>query len=218
METIQYRQGAKRWLANIDNQCRVHLGYGLSKLIPDKKSGAWKSWKTWPYLSIAADLGSDGLAGIQALQYLWSANCDLWPDVPHGCNRDLELILKDQLCMIMSWNLPFGPRREYQRCHALSEAVQDLYLNKSMHEVPLFMAKVEGIVQCFKRNGFRLDGDDPEEQQAWELMAKRPWQAMRASRITMGRFCASLHGCKTQQPWWEVHEFERLYLAWKQTC
>lgn len=214
-----HRVGAKRWLANVDNQLRVMMGSGLSLLVPDERDPRWSCWRSWPYCAFAADLGSDGVCAIKSLEYRWKANCDLWPDVAHACNRDLEAALRGQklyafwLCMVLVWNMPYGPWREHQRLHQLSEALQDLYSNQSIAETPLFTAKSAGIIRCLKRQGYTFEPDSPEEDQAWQMMATRPWAGDRGCRISLSRFCGSIHACQRQVPWWEVQEFERTYLA-----
>ena len=77
----------------------------------------------------------------------------------------------------------------------------------------MFIAKVQGIIACFRRNGHQFDADRPLATQACELMAARPWAGDRGQRVSLSRFCGSIHACRKQTTWWEVQEFERTYLA-----
>ena len=61
-----HRVSAKRWCQNLDLQVKVSLGKtGLALFSEDH--GTQEECKSpfhWPHLSIAMDLGSDGLAGM----------------------------------------------------------------------------------------------------------------------------------------------------------
>ena len=116
-------------LTNLDNQLRTSVNNkGLAFLQPPKDGvSGWGNWQQWPYASLAIDLGSDGFCAFNALENMvgWKLNIDLWPDVAHGWNRDFELLLRHTklkgfwMAMMVSWNLPYGPKREHQRKHEL---------------------------------------------------------------------------------------------------
>lgn len=133
-----------------------------------------------------------------SLEHKWRANCDLWPDVAQACNRDLEAALCGQrlyafwLCVGSGvWNMPYGPWREHQRLHHLSEALHDLYSKQTVAETPLFTAKSPGIIRFLKRQGYSFS---PEEDQAWRMMVARLGAGDRGCRISLSRFCSTIHG------------------------
>jgi hypothetical protein len=63
------------------------------------------------------DLGSDGVSASTALTYFSEVQLNVvrFPDLSHGCNRNIEhALVKSQLkgmwmLMMASWNLPHGP-------------------------------------------------------------------------------------------------------------
>ena len=187
------RVAAKRWLSNRDSQLQLHAGVGLELFVPKADCSHWSCWRRWPYCAFALDLGSDGVAAMKWMEYKMKANVDMWPDAAHNCNRDLEAALRGEklytfwLCMVMVWNMPYGPFREHQRLHQISEALDELFHRSSYDEVPLFIAKVQGIIACFRRNGHQFDADRPLETPAWELMAARPWAGDRGQRVSLSR-------------------------------
>mmetsp|Transcript_110224 Transcript_110224/g.351305 ORF Transcript_110224/g.351305 Transcript_110224/m.351305 type:complete len:577 (+) Transcript_110224:1936-3666(+) len=117
------------------------------------------------------------------------------------------------LCMVIVWNLPYGPHKEHQRFHQLAEATKDLYDRFKPSEVLLFLAKAKGIIDCYSRNGHEFHGESSEEEQVWQLMKTRLFAPSGGSRVSLSRFCGSIHAAGLQVPWWEVQEFERMYVA-----
>ena len=69
------------------------------------------------------DLGAAGLSGYFAAEQFFGLNCDNIPDAAQGANRDMIWSLKHAglfgfwLCMLISWNLPFGPNKDSMRLH-----------------------------------------------------------------------------------------------------
>eukprot|EP00969_Alexandrium_andersonii_P331318 14643909-Alexandrium_andersonii.AAC.1 len=67
------------------------------------------------------DLGSDGLAGFNFLDYEVGLNVDCCPDLSHGGNRDVVNALHGSdlfqlwLLWVISMNLPYGPNTNDQR-------------------------------------------------------------------------------------------------------
>jgi len=87
----RFRSRAKRLLRSIDNQLRVSTqcgGLGFFRPKDDDVEWSTARWRSWPWLGMASDLGSDNVAGYMALERSWNLNCDLFPDPSHGANRD----------------------------------------------------------------------------------------------------------------------------------
>ena len=113
-----YRCVAKRWLQNVDCQVRhVFNDRGLKLLCFNASLAEWQNWRTYPYCLFSQDLGSDGVCGYQAFTRYSDGSGELWGDSGHGCDCDFDLTLSRRglkpfwLCMIVSWNLPFGPSK-----------------------------------------------------------------------------------------------------------
>ena len=217
-----HRAAAKRWLDFVDEQVRQLTQHpGLAAAMPDWEALEWRDseWRRWVYFCFNKDLGPDGVCAINAAEYLWSLNCDRVGDVAHGAHCDWPLVLKKlgmynfYMCMSVSWNLVFGPDKNHERKHQLSSALKALYAKATPGTTPLFMAKVAGIIACLKRNGHQFDNETPEFEQAWAILAKRPFAVSEGERVTLARVCATVHACNKRTPWWEVEAFERSYLA-----
>ena len=109
---IKHRVGAKHWIQNIDNQIRqsTELGGLAFFRFDDKRRGLCQHWSTWPYLSIAMDLGPKGLAGYNSMERFFGLNVDKMPDHAHGCNRDFDMSLARMglkgfwMIMMVVWN------------------------------------------------------------------------------------------------------------------
>lgn len=113
----------KRWLTNVDCQLRFSFNpLGLKFLKPDDTLECWKDWRRHPFGVFAMDLGSDGVCAINAMIRHWLLNAELWGDRAHGNNCDFELLLSRRgkkafwLCMLVVWNLPFGPLKARIQC------------------------------------------------------------------------------------------------------
>lgn len=89
-----HRKGAKKWLVMTDNQLAVHISMkpsGWAFFKPDPELQRWSSWRTAPCISVARDLGSDGLAASMALLYHFKINAIFYDDFSHGANCDLKV-------------------------------------------------------------------------------------------------------------------------------
>ena len=187
----------------------------------DGEDHAWRCWRQYPCAILAADMGSDGICAMNALARKWDANFEYWPDIGHGCNCDVDVSLVHVglkpfwVCMCVSWNMPFGKLKDTQEnMHQLAEALDFLYNNRTPETTPLFQDRLPGIVACMRRNKVQLSGDQTLEQEVWDKLRERVFHSNDRMRANFGRLCATLHTAAKKSPWWEVHEFERLWLAY----
>jgi hypothetical protein len=217
-----HRVSAKRWLTNLDNQFKQCTDTGgLSYFLKDSSSAAWAAtaWARWPHLSIAMDCGSDGFCASFGLEYAWGFNIDRIPDQSHAINCDWDGALGDSqlkgfiLCMMISWNLPYGPDRDHVRMSQLREAVQAGFSRTTPRTNPLFMQMSSGIIESFHRNGFDFNDDEPKEDQVWRAMAERGFGRRQGHRVSLCRFAAGLAKAVGETKWWDVDRYERTYLA-----
>ena len=156
-----YRVAAKRWCSNLDNQFRGTTDLpGLSFFqLGSGFGGMWADWRHWPYLSLGMDLGSDGLCGSSALEYRYALNFDRWPDPAQGCHNDVSLMLSRNglngfiLCMVISWNLKFGPDKDHYTKHQVSECMEAYRSENCPSSSPLFQAR---LPQLFVDRSVRL--------------------------------------------------------------
>ena len=165
------RVAARKWVQVLDNQLRWTTGRGLEQFlcVPALE------WDRWPHLSVGIDLGSDGNTGFHGLERWLLLNIDLWNDGSHGCNRDFSNIVNAlglwgfALCLMLSMNLPHGPRDTGERRWELRSSLAGLYESGvALEEVVLFMASSARIVQNLKAMGVEFNDDEPEYSQAWK--------------------------------------------------
>ena len=128
-----HRKGAKKVLADWDNQIRVSTPLsGLLYFKPDPTLAIWRNWRTWPHLTMSHDLGSDCLCASHAAERKWLLNFSKFNDLDHGCQRALVDCLKSSglydiwLLMMVSWNLPNGPDNNDYRYAQIVTAVENL--------------------------------------------------------------------------------------------
>lgn len=176
-----HRVSARRWLLNIDAQLRqcTHLG-GLGHFVPGD-GPAWANWRDWPHITICCDLGSDGLSAYMALERKWKVSCDLLGDMSHSANRDVINSLKScslfsfWLCMLISWNVPFGPHRDDIRYEELRSMLRDTLSSTTPATNVLFGTMVGRLAECYRQLGHTFAEDRPLDLQVWEKLHERMW-------------------------------------------
>lgn len=135
-------------------------------LLCSSHSQEWQSWRTWPSLTIAMDLGSDGNSAFHALAYKWQANVIQWADGSHGANRDFNLLLNKLhlknfwVLMCCSWNLPHGrPEHNDDRYWQLRKAMEYHFEAEDPMTSVLFQAFLPSLRQELIRAGVDFPGE-----------------------------------------------------------
>ncbi len=218
------RTSAQRWIYTLERQLQTSSDKGgLLYFQYDAKNRNFADWRRWPYLTIASDLGSDGVCGWHALAWGFDINTVLYPDPSHGCQRTMENALKQGgvwefwlLCMI-TWNLEFGPWQEEGRRTELSSAMGQVYKNFQPHECPLFQEMASKMVQELEDHHIvTFARERPIEVELWDFLANRTRNPVSGRRTAMNRFGGAYHAAKRCLPWWSVMQWERTYLAIEQ--
>ena len=117
------------------------------------------------------------------------------------------------LCMLVSWNLPYGPDKDHYRKGQLDDALSATFVDSSAAASPLFMKHCSGIIDALARNGVELPGEASPEEEAWQLMQQRKLGRTAGYRVNLCRFCGSLAKAIKETQWWEVDAYIRTYLA-----
>lgn len=217
--TPLHRVAAKRWCAMVDSQLRRSTPCnGLKEFQRQSGDNRWTSWRTWPHLTICMDLGSDGLSGFMGCERRFHLNLDLAGDPNHHSNRDVINSLKSSklfsfwLCMLISWNVPFGPNKDDLRFDELRATLRGV-LAQPYQENVLFMAMANRLGDAFSRNGHVFSASEPLEPQIWEKLKEREWFVREGYRGNLCRFLALIACPRRHVSWWEVDEFERVACA-----
>lgn len=146
-------------------------------------------------------------------------NIDKFPDQSHGTNCDFYGALQSaqlygfMLCMLVSWNVSYGPDRGHHRLAQMREALAASYRRTTPETNPLFARLADDITECLKNNCADFQGETDEATEAFHIMSKRPFARKQGYRVTLCRFCASLSKAIHETSWWAVDLYERSYLA-----
>ena len=123
----------------------------------DPKWAVENVWQ-WPHVSVAIDLGSDGVTGFFALQQRFKLNIELHNDRSHRSNCDHDLLCKAlrmksiQALLYVCFNLPHGPRKgEDLRLWQFTSCLRKFYKEERPDTMPLFMARLPGLIKCLAR-------------------------------------------------------------------
>ena len=91
----------------------------------------------------------------------------LVPDPNRGTNRDCQNALKDSslfsfwLCMLISWNLPFGPQRDDMRFSEMREGLRNC-LEGNPRENVFFRVNVRQPYILLQKDGTPVCSWDPD--------------------------------------------------------
>ena len=69
------------------------------------------------------------------------------------------------------------------------------------------------LARCLRRDKVDLSGDGEQADVVWAKLAERSFAFREGVRANTARFLSIIHTARSKTPWWEVHEFERLWLA-----
>lgn len=127
------------------------------------------------------DLGSDGQSAMSWPEYgPHKIRVEKMADPSHDANRCLVNSLQEcglftlMLCMLISWNLPFGPGPdEHLRAQQMKESLDDFLGSSDASTSPVFLHYAPQLLRCFERNGYSIDINRDPEQQVLELLRQR---------------------------------------------
>lgn len=176
-------------------------------------------WRQWPFASVALDLGSDGVSAMSAAEYKLSLNLAKRPDPSHGGTCDFDAALKCAqmkgfwVCMVISWNLPFGVDGEETRAAMLRDSMKDCFEKHSAHNMPLFMSMCSKLAEMFRSEGHVFEDDEPIEVQVWELMRRRGFYKAMGRKCNLARFHGGLSAAMRNVNCWWADAFERVFTA-----
>ena len=182
----------------------------------------WRNWRCWPHISFPTDLGSDQLCAFNWMEYgPDELNVDKYPDCSHGYNRCLIQTCEETevwsliICLMMIWNIPFGPGpEEHKRYEQSRQCLRSWLEQPDAANRPVFQSMLPRLVQCYERNGHVFSSDSgPIEEQVIEKLRERAYNVIVGSRVVANRFQGIAAGLALHNPWWEVEEFENLVLA-----
>lgn len=206
-----YRNSAKHWPSNLDNQYRLLSGGpGLRFFQPAEDEERWRNWRTWPFWVIGVDLGSDGVSGLHVGQYKFSLCLEGLSGPSHGAARDVDGAIKAvglfplALLMVVSFNLPFGPMREDFRYVQLKAHMANCFQRNGPGTSPLYQSLSAPLAEACKAMGYQFSNDRPLDDQVWELLSQRAHFVRQGRRCTMCRFQALTTTMGDRLPWWAI--------------
>lgn len=219
--TKLHRTSARKWVLALDSQIAHSTDKGgLAWFIYDASSPTWSDWRQWPLLTIASDLGSDGVAGFNALCWGYDAHVVLYPDPSHAVQRSFENALKGAgvwnliLLCVISWNLDYGPWQEESRRTELEHAMTIIYSKYTPADCPVFQAALPRMVVELESAGIvSFDRERPLEEEVWDFLGERSRKPAAGRRTALNRFLGAYNAASKFGPWWSVTLWERTALA-----
>lgn len=219
-----HRLSARKWVYALDNQLKVSTCHnGLDFFCWAEGEERWGSWREWPGLGVALDMGSDGVAGYSALARHFDCNIWMWPDPSHMCQRTMEAVLKETklfefwCLLLITFNLEHGPHRDQGRRNQLRDGLAKLFETRSPEQCPLFEQMSPEMAQDLEEAGIlQFSGEESREATLWEWLKSRSRHGPMGRRVSMCRFGGMQHAAMSQRPYWTVNLFERTLLALEQ--
>ena len=146
----------------------------------------------WPYLSIAADQGSDGFSAQFWLKYAFHGNIDFTADLSHGVWRDTEAVWSSLglapfvRLMVIVFNLAHGPWEEGVRWHQLQLAMNEYMDLGSYKTCPMFAHFLPALLRDFGMETSAQCSD--ADEQVW-CRVKEHWAMRRkGARVALCRY------------------------------
>ena len=178
----RYRVATKRWRKQVDTMLKYGTSFkGLVAFKRQPKQSQWSeaAWRSWPFLVLTPDQGSDGVAGINALlrKSELKLNVDAFWDPWHGVQNDIELGYKKEglypfvLLLMITHNLNHGPPKEEDlRYKQLCESRSYLYSKFTANTSVLFQTRARGIAA--ELDGlYEANPGQSREEALWEYLA-----------------------------------------------
>lgn len=191
---------------------------GLKRLKRDEEENDGQSWRTWPHLQIATDMGSDMMASHRAAMHFFKLNYGVRPDTSHGAARDFDLALGGNglrgfwQTMAISWNLRHGLDDEETRNAGVCDAMHSVFTNYDT-TTPLFVSMLPRLIRMFQKLGYEFEADNPMDEQVWTFMKALCTSRPLGKKCVMARFQSSLSTGMERRKWWALDTFERTFLA-----
>ncbi|CAK0889119.1 unnamed protein product [Prorocentrum cordatum] len=142
-----------KWGVSVDNALKVATDTGLARFqLPEREADRPSAFH-WPRLTVASDMGSDGLC---CLSWLRSQQVNIFeaPDVNHGNWNDIRLALQQTglwpffLMQITAFNSFHGPWDESRFWHEVREAVSEYCsVSATAEGCPIFNYYLEAILR-----------------------------------------------------------------------
>ena len=220
----RYRTAAVKFIMATDNQLNVSTAWtGLQAFMPIEGDPLWAeaNWRSWPYLSLALDQGTDGVCGWHALAYKenLALNTGAWWDWSHGACNDMELAYKAVgkfpfiLLTMVAHNIQHGPEKdEGLRFRQLQESVQFLFQNFSADTCALFQSHAPAILE---EMGDQLPAGSSGHttQDLWMFLQEAAPFEKKDYKVNFCRFMAYIRASRKLLPSWTLLLFKCEFLA-----
>ena len=177
----------------------------FQQLKPVLERGAARTWKK---LSVASDQGSDVVAALMALIFLFRLNLDFFPDPSHGGTNDFwnaghMCDLKGFLYMLLLViNTPHGPWSEDTRFQQVVQNLKDTVMHTKPFDMPMFM---DLFPKMLWDAGIEMSEEDDWKEvvcNQWDgLVTDSPW-TRKGTKCMKSRFLGVLrHGKILKSEW-----------------
>lgn len=117
------------------------------------------------------------------------------------------------LCMLVSWNVPFGPDREDLRYHELRDCLKVYFSRKTPKSAVLFQELAPKIIAEHEASGVTYPGLAPVDEECWQFLSARQFFAKVGRRTNLNRFLGSIEAAGFNLPQWHTDLLERSVCA-----
>lgn len=188
-----FRKKTYKWLCTLDAILQKCTGHNLMHWSQPEHYQNRQHWSKWPYLSLAADQGSDGFAASWFMKNFLKLNCESVWDPNHGVWRDIELTWSSLKLgpfvrlMTIVMNMTHGPWESGERWHQLAESTDEYLKVMSCESCPLFAHYLEKMADDF---GVYPEtcGDRNMEVVVWERCEQHWSRFRRGTKVALCRW------------------------------
>ena len=111
--------------------------------------------------------------------------------------------------MMILWNCELGKAREQERKHQLGAVVAGIYRRYKPYDLPIYQARLAGVVSDYARQGVFFEGEASTEAAVWAQLQKTPFSSVGLSGRNLNRLMGSLHTATHRSKRWNIDRFER---------
>jgi len=207
-------------MMNIDNgiQVSTHFGGLRHFQMDDRQLWALHNALQWPTLMIPMDLGSDGQAGISALEYKYGVCVKKAADPNHGCQRDQFVVLRELgyyqfwLLLMVSINMPYGPNNTEERLDQFRNKCKELS-GTNPRTNALFMARSADAIMDLSLAGVEMPGEKDKDLELWDYWVARGHFRRDGYRCNLNRFQGGFVRVAKELQNWSLDLFEAEHVA-----
>lgn len=191
------RLAAYHWGEALDHMLQVGAGASLQVFQQPLAEETRQPALQWHKLSVAMDLGSDGVAFMNFVRMHKQCNIELVPDTSHGVHNGVDEALAacglrgHMFLLMMAMNTPHGPWSEDQRFVQCRNVVSGVFGFENHQQNVLFHELFSSIL-VDRDESWRL-GEEGLELEVWGSLESASPFAKKGKKVNTSRFMGIHH-------------------------